>query len=659
MASQFTGAALKRHRPQEKVNRRLNKKKCERSISNTPTGADLECLGGTEQEKIDDNHSEEEDSECSETDEENELRTNGQQSSVVSSSSTSAFSEHLGHTLLSEEVETLLKQAWSFKWKAPAIGMPNCTWKGTRPNFLHVAQSDATYGIKPKLFEHWHQLYEEAGGGEFGSSARRRFFSICTYRFLAINLVLFFFFFSTKYYFIFFLGNSYMDILHSNKKPFYNGYRGEDSSHVDAYLMHSLNHIFRSRDLVKKNERKISKLCHGETPDDRFRDRAFTSPKVLILLPQRSIAFRVVNRLIQLTPEAHRDTVEHHCRFNDEFGCEEESDDDDGKPSKPRDWEALFGEGNNDDTFVLGIKYTRKSIRLYNDFITSDMIIASPLGLVLVDGCIFTSTLEIHFFIMIQNWTHVQTVVTILNEKSSAHHNTDINRVRPMYRDGYARFYRQSIILSSYLTPDINSLFNHQCVNYKGKMKLECEYKGVRHEVLHSVTQIYEKFDADSVKQADYARLEYFTKKIFPRIKDSVQGGVMIFMSSNAELTMLRKFLSSQKASFCIVNESVSQKAKSRARQGFFAGSTKIMLYNERGHFYWRYTIRGIKNLIIYSLPERKEFYPQILNMLEESYDMEATVLFCPFDVFRLQRIVGHASAKSLLSSQQRTFISS
>lgn len=84
---------------------------------------------------------------------------------------------------------------------------------------------------------------------------------------------------------------------------------------------------------------------------------------------------------------------------------------------------------------------------------------------------------------MIQNWTHVQTVVTKLNEESSEHHNTDINRVRPMYvlvifntssvsnycstisesvikvclmfryLDGHARFYRQSIILSSYLTP--------------------------------------------------------------------------------------------------------------------------------------------------------------------------------------------------------------
>ncbi|KAL0682425.1 hypothetical protein Bca4012_049272 [Brassica carinata] len=340
-----------------------------------------------------------------------------------------------------------------------------------------------------------------------------------------------------------------------------------------------LNHIFRARDLVKKNESKISKLSDGETPDDRFRDRGFTSPKVLILLPLRSVAFRVVNRLIQLTPEAHRGTVEHHGRFNDEFGCEEESDekDDDGKPSKPRDWEPLFGEGNNDDTFVLGIKYTRKSIRLYNDFITSDMIIDSPLGLQLALGkekdkkrlrkednkkvvLDYLSSIEVfgmdHADVMyMQNWKHVQTVLTKLNVQSSGHHNTDVNRVRLMYLDGHARFYRQSIILSSYLTPDINALFNEHCLNYKGKIKLECEHKGVLHEVLHNVCQFMKIIDADSMQQAEHARFEYFAKKIFPRIKDSVQGGLMIFMSSNAELTMLSKFLRSHKASFCIVNE--------------------------------------------------------------------------------------------------------
>jgi U3 small nucleolar RNA-associated protein 25 len=105
-------------------------------------------------------------------------------------------------------------------------------------------------------------------------------------------------------------GNSYLDILHSNKKPFYHCGSDEDSSAMDAYLMHSLNHIFKTRDLVKKNESKIAK--HRETSeeeilsDDGFLDQGFTRPKVLILLPLRSIAFRVVKRLIQLTPESQR-----------------------------------------------------------------------------------------------------------------------------------------------------------------------------------------------------------------------------------------------------------------------------------------------------------------------------------------------------------------
>ncbi|KAI3805580.1 hypothetical protein L1987_28095 [Smallanthus sonchifolius] len=66
----------------------------------------------------------------------------------------------------------------------------------------------------------------------------------------------------------------------------------------------------------------------------------------------------------------------------------------------------------------------------------------------------------------------------------------------------------------------------------------------------------------------------------------------------------------------------------SRSRVWFFQGEKKIMLYTERAHFYHRFKIRGIQNLIIYSLPERKEFYPEIVNMLEGSHSMNCTVLF-------------------------------
>ncbi|KAJ0247889.1 U3 small nucleolar RNA-associated protein [Hirschfeldia incana] len=624
-------------------------------------GDDQESRGGltenTEQEN-NDNHSEEEDSDGYETDEEVVLSTNGQPL-VDASLLTSAFSQHLSHRLTSEEVKTLPEGKWKFRWETPAIDMPNCKWKGTRPNFFDGVQSDAPYGLKPKLFKHWLQLYQKSGGKDFDSSKRRRFFSIC---------------------------NSYLDILHSNKRPFYNKGREEDSSVMDAYLMHSLNHIFKTRDLVKKNESKIAK--HRETSeqeilsDDVFLDQGFTRPKVLILLPMRSIAFRVVKRLIQLTPEAQRVNVEHLDRFNAEFGCEDESDDDDEKTSengkstthkssKPSDWQALFGEKNSDDEFMLGIKHTRKSIRLYGDFYSSDMIIASPLKLHMAIGQAeenkerdvdYLSSIEVLVIdhadiISMQNWSFLTTVVDHINRLPSKQHGTNVMRIRPMYLDGQARFYRQSIILSSYLTPEMNGLFNRQCLNYKGKMKLACEYKGVLEKVLLPVRQIYERFDAESMTQADDARLEYFIKKIFPKIKDSFEGGVMIFIPSYFDFVRLRNYLKSQNASFCLLGDYTKNADISRAREWFFAGSRKIMLYTERAYFYRRYKIRGIKNLIFYSLPERKEFYPQIMNMLDEgSYDMMSTALFSRFDLLKMERIVGTASAKRMISSDKSIF---
>lgn len=71
--------------------------------------------------------------------------------------------------------------------------------------------------------------------------------------------------------------------------------------------------------------------------------------------------------------------MEHLDRFNAEFGCEDESDDDDEKTSKngkstthksskPSDWQSLFGEKNSDDEFMLGIKHTRYFFFAYTLF---------------------------------------------------------------------------------------------------------------------------------------------------------------------------------------------------------------------------------------------------------------------------------------------------
>ncbi|KAJ6327818.1 hypothetical protein OIU78_014640 [Salix suchowensis] len=440
-----------------------------------------------------------------------------------------------------------------------------------------------------------------------------------------------------------------------------------------------LNHILRTRALVTKNDSKLGKHWENAKDNllcgDEFLDHGFTRPKgqayVLILLPFRSIANRAVNRLIQLTPGAYKVNVEHMSRFSDEFGNHDDEDNvNTQKSSKPPDHQALF-DGNVDDKFMIGIKFTRKSIKLFSDFYSSDLIVASPLALLKkieeskrdkeknVD---YLSSIEVLIIdhadvIAMQNWAFLTSVLEKLNCIPSKQHGTDIMRIRKWYLDGHARFYRQTIVLGGYANPDINASFNRQCVNYQGKVKLICQYKGVLPKVSGQVRQIYQRFDADSVAEADNARLDYFVQKVFPKIKDSDEGGVMLFISSYYEYVRLRNFLKSQNASLCLLGDYTEPRDVTRMRNWFRNGEKKIMLYTQRFHFYHRYKIGGVRNLIIYSLPERKEFFPEVVNMLEGTDDMTCTVLFSQFDQLQLERIVGTTPARRMITSEKGVFV--
>ncbi|CAL9749080.1 unnamed protein product [Musa acuminata subsp. burmannicoides] len=577
---------------------------------------------------------------------ENEYRIDGE------AACTSSFHGHLGHDLTNEEVEKLLKKQWKFKWEMPATEMPMSKWVGTGDPITMDTSTDLVYGLKQKLYNNWLSICKSSGSSDFGSS-RQKFFSLC---------------------------HTYRDILHCNKKPFYLKGNEEDSSIMDAYIIHALNHVYWTRDLVIKNDAKLTKQQEDKKEEilsgGTYLDQGFTRPKVMFLLPLGSIAMRVVKRLIELTPLANKANVEHINRFTEEFGAVDEEDEGEAensksqKPTKPSDFQALFG-GNNNDHFMLGIKLTKRSIKLYSDFYSSDIIVASPLGLITKIGeaevdkekdVDYLSSIEVLIIdhadvISMQNWSHVNTAVEQLNRIPSKQHGTDIMRIRQWYLDGHARFYRQTILLTSFVNPEMNALFNRSCLNYEGKVKLISQYKGVLPKILLPVRQVYERFDAKSVMDADDARLDYFCKKVFPKLKDSIEGGTLLFVSSYFEFVRIRNFLKSQNASFCLLGEYTKPSDISRARVWFFEGKRKIMLYTERAHFYHRYKIRGIQNIIIYSLPERKEFYPEIINMLDESKNMMCSILFSRFDQFKLERIVGTVAAKKMSSSEKGIFV--
>ena len=63
----------------------------------------------------------------------------------------------------------------------------------------------------------------------------------------------------------------------------------------------------------------------------------------------------------------------------------EDNDDDETKKEKPEDFNLLFS-GNVEDHFKIGLSVSKKSLKLYTEFYSSDIIIASPLGLKSVIG---------------------------------------------------------------------------------------------------------------------------------------------------------------------------------------------------------------------------------------------------------------------------------
>lgn len=551
-----------------------------------------------------------------------------------------SFQRHVSHVLANGEVTALLKQKSKYKWEMPAVNIPKSKWVGTGEK-IQGAPDDPFVDVKEKLRDHWQNTLSD------NLNSRLRFFSLC---------------------------NSYRDIMHCSKKPFYLKGSKVDSSTMDAYIMHALSHVQRTRDAVIKNDAKLRNDANTDiVDDDSYRDQGFTRPKVLFLLPLKSIARRVVKRLIQLSPLTQKDNA--MGLFKKEF---DESDDEEEteNSSKPADFNLLFA-GDVEDHFLFGIKYTKKSVKLYSNFYASDIIVASPLALKLkIDGgedikkkgrakendSDFLSSIEIVVVdhadvISMQNWSHLHAVLEQLNQLPSKEHVANVMRIRPWYLDEHARYYRQTIILSSYLTPEMNALFNGLCLNYEGKVKLVTEFTGVLPKIQLDIRQVYERFDASSVGESDDARFDYFCTRVYPKIQESDEGGVLLFVSSYFEYIRMSNFLKSQDASFCRIGEATSQPDISRARLWFFEGQKKILLYSERSHFFHRYKIRGGHHLVIYSLPGRKDFYPELVNMLGESPNPKCNVLFSPLDILKLERIVGTSSARRLVSSDKSMFV--
>ena len=452
-----------------------------------------------------------------------------------------------------------------------------------------------------------------------------------------------------------------------------------------SFCMHVLNHVVKSRDTITRNNERARKHQDDDSSHE-YRDQGFVRPTVLILCPFRSSALAIVKQLIALLPKTVNQ-VHNRQRFMDEYqeqvDEDDESNDEGTSPRtfehKPQDWQDLFAQKNNDDCFQIGLSLSRKAMRLYTEYYHSDIIIASPLGLRMKIGAEgetlrefdFLSSIEVTVLdqadvFLMQNWSHVVDIMKCVNQMPlKSHESTDFSRIREWNLEGHGRAFRQTIVLSQIKHPLLNSVVAKYCRNQDGQLRLcATTVSGTIVSVIPQVQQVFLRTPFHSMVDEPEARFQYFEHHIFKKLVEHQQSHTLLYIPSYFDYVRIRNFMNKSKSSglsICSGCEYSSDAATSRARTQFFHGHRQIMLFTERFHFFKRYHIRGIRHIIFYGLPSYSQFYPELLNMLEEAEDQSEPIsvisLFSKVDACQLEGVIGSKRAKHIQKTDKPTYL--
>ncbi|KIX10112.1 uncharacterized protein Z518_01193 [Rhinocladiella mackenziei CBS 650.93] len=471
---------------------------------------------------------------------------------------------------------------------------------------------------------------------------------------------------------------NYVDIL--------NGCRNLKNTHRlrELSCLHALNHVFKTRDRVLKNNARLRAQSNAESLD--LRDQGFTRPKVLIMVPTKQACVRFVDSIVELSKP---DQQENKARFLETFSHE----DDDEWLDKPEDFQELFG-GNHEEEFRIGLKFTRKTVKYFSGFYNSDIIIGSPLGLMrtITTGgggkdkkkghdADFLSSIEVVIVdhanaLQMQNWQHVDYVFSRLNHLPQDSHGCDFSRVRHWYLDGQAKYLRQTVIFSGFLTPEFNALTSTHLHNITGRIRFLPTYPGavlsISSHIPVSVPQMFLRVLSPNALQDSDARFKFFTTTVLPTVVSDAprQKGTLLYTTSYADFVRLRNYLSTSpdttNLSFGSISEYTPIRDVMRARSHFLSGRHTLLLYSERAHHHFRYKLKGVRRIVFYGIPENPVFWIEIVALLGWSMDggkanTRETVgslnfkkgavkaLFSKWDALKLERVVGTERVGRLL----------
>lgn len=453
-----------------------------------------------------------------------------------------------------------------------------------------------------------------------------------------------------------------------------------------VYCLHALNHIMKATSKIlhhnlklamaankqKNMNKKQRKADKAVSSTQEYRDQGLVRPKVLIVAPFRSAALKIVETLRNQFAADDPKAVTNYKRFLEEYGGDSLYFP--HHNPKPEDYERTFG-GNTDDNFRIGISFSKSSMKLYTKYYNSDLILASPLGLRMTIGAEgedqrdfdFLSSIELLIMdqadiCMAQNWDHVVHLMDHLHLQPQSTEHTDFSRVRNWCVNGWSRFYRQTLLLSSHDLPEFRSIFNSKCANYRGKVRVSNPVKtgSIRHVVVQ-VPQTFHRIEVTSLDQSFDAKFHHFTSILLPQLRSITMSRCLIFIPSYFDYVRLRNYFKKEELSFVQICEYSKDAKIARARDMFFHGSSHFLLYSERSHFFRRPRVKGIRHLVFYQPPTYPHFYSEMINFMANEYQnrkdgmdassMTVTVLYTKYDLLRLSSVIGSEQAAKLAAS--------
>ena len=442
----------------------------------------------------------------------------------------------------------------------------------------------------------------------------------------------------------------------------------------DITCLHALNHILMTRDRVLKNNAKLA-TAKDDDPDAEYRDQGFTRPKILFLLETKQACVRVLDSLTKLHDFEQQ---ENKKRFLDSFSLPEDK----FSPDRPADFRELF-EGNDENEFRIGVKLTRKTLKFYSTFYNSDIIFASTLGLrrAIESGdpkkrdSDFLSSIEMVIMeqadaTLMQNWEHAEFVFEHLNLQPKDAHGCDFSRVRSWYLDGHAPYIRQTIVLSAFLTPKINTLYNKHMRNFAGRLKYTADNTaGLIESLSYGIKQTFLRFDSPSHLTDPDARFKYFNTSVLPsitRLPKQPDGGlgVLVFIPSYLDFVRVRNSLVDSDLAYASISEYTDATDVRKARSHFMNGKHSLLLYTGRAHHFHRYNIRGVKRVVFYGVPENPKFYDEVVGFVGKSIERaeisraegSVKVCFSKWERMELERIVGSKRVGRMVNDKGDVF---